>query len=178
MVLFTVYPPDDGCTNTRCPHQIPLKKVYRKVAAVFTQGNSVQPAYNTSLYCPKCATSYHANYLVNGGCRTYHPGIPDLIQVGEHQFVEAKPIETWQANMLFGWFSASNASRVFESAMNNGSFEPSVWGMSSTLMTNQVRDAFIILCLLEDAQFRGHLLIVPHTGDQSNRFKAAMEDRN
>lgn len=53
----------------------------------------------------ECATSYHANYLVNGGCRTYHPGIPDLIQVGEHQFVEAKPIETWQANMLFGWYA-------------------------------------------------------------------------
>ena len=43
---------------------------------------------------------------------------------------------------------------------------------------NHVWDAFVILGLLEDAIFRGKLLVVPHTGLQADRFKAAMEERN
>ena len=36
----------------------------------------------------------------------------------------------------------------------------------------------MILGLLEDAIFRGKLLVVPHTGLQADRFKVAMEERN
>ena len=61
--------------------------------------------------------------------------------------------------------------------MDSG-FQPLEWGLSDTLTTNQVWDTFIILGLLEDAQLQAKLLEVPHTGDQANRFKAAMEERN
>lgn len=52
------------------------------------------------------------------------------------------------------------------------------WGLTDTLTTNQVWDAFVILGLLEDAQFQGYLLMVPHGGIQVDQFKRAMEDRN
>jgi len=67
---------------------------------------------------------------------------------------------------------------VFKSTLADGAFHPSDWGLSNTLTTNQVWDTFVILGLLEDAQFRAKYLTVPHTGDQSDRFKAAMEERN
>jgi hypothetical protein len=75
-------------------------------------------------------------------------------------------------------FSASNTSRVYEASMDHGYFQPSEWGLSNRLTTNQVWDAFVILSLLEVGIFRGRLLKVPHTGPQSDRFKAAMEERN
>ena len=37
---------------------------------------------------------------------------------------------------------------------------------------------FIILSLLEDSLSRSKYLKVPHTGAQTNQFKAAMEERN
>ncbi|KAF8161529.1 hypothetical protein B0H34DRAFT_781972 [Crassisporium funariophilum] len=170
LTAVSIYPPDDCCSNVRCLNKTPLKKeLYRKKAVVYTQSAGVQPAWNVSLYCPKCNTSYHNNYAVNGGNRIYQAGVPEFIQVGKHQFVEAKLAYSWRANMLFGWFSASNASRVFKSTMTDGSFQPSDWGLSNTLTTNQVWDAFVILA---------HHLTVLHTGDQSSRFKAAMEERN
>jgi hypothetical protein len=57
-------------------------------------------------------------------------------------------------------------------------FQPYEWGLSNTLTTNHVWDGFVILSLLDDAVFRGHLLVVPHSGAQSDRFKAAMEERS
>ncbi|KJA15025.1 hypothetical protein HYPSUDRAFT_72271 [Hypholoma sublateritium FD-334 SS-4] len=175
----SIYPPSDRCTNINCLHRIPLKKEFRKKVIVYTQGLGVQPAYNISIYCPKCCTSYHHNYSVQNARRTYYPGIPNIIQVGDHQFVETKVIASWQAHMLFGWFSASNASRTFYSMVpDDGYYQPNEWGLSDRLTTLQVWDGFLIFSLLEDAQTQGTLLNVPHSGDQSNRFKEAMEARN
>ncbi|KAF8957605.1 hypothetical protein BDZ97DRAFT_1669810 [Flammula alnicola] len=175
----SIYPPNDCCLNNNCTYRNPLKKEYHKKAVVYTDHLGVQPSWNTSLYCPRCHTSYHKNYSVNNGNRTYYSGVPDLIQVREHQFVETKLVFTWRANMLFGWFSASNTSRVYQASKTDDNyFQPSEWSLSNHLTTNQVWDAFVILGLLEDAIFRGKLLVVPHTGMQSDRFKAAMEERN
>jgi hypothetical protein len=61
---------------------------------------------------------------------------------------------------------------------DNTYFQPYEWGLSNSLTTNHVWDAFVILSLLDDAVSRGHHLVVPHSGTQTNRFKAAMEGRN
>ncbi|KAF8964864.1 hypothetical protein BDZ97DRAFT_2001574 [Flammula alnicola] len=149
ITAVSIYPPNDCCLNSNCTHRIPLKKEYRKQAVIYTDNLGVQPSWNTSLYCPKCHTSYHKNYSVTNGYRTYYAGVPDLIQVGEHQFVETKLVHTWRANMLFGWFSASNTSRVYEASKTDHTyFQPSEWSLSNHLTTNQVWDAFVILGLL------------------------------
>ncbi|KIM37113.1 hypothetical protein M413DRAFT_77411 [Hebeloma cylindrosporum] len=56
LTAVSIYPPDDGCPNLSCDNQIPLKKEYRKKAVVYTRSAGVQPAWNTSLYCP---SKYH-----------------------------------------------------------------------------------------------------------------------
>jgi len=125
---MSIYPPEDCCKNSRCPNRVPLKKTYQKHSVIFTQTNGVQPAWTTSLYCPseschcvlmvvsfaesavyleECLSSYHNNYSVRAGIRTYFPGIPKLIQVGEHQYVETKLAHAWRAHMLFGWYVRS-----------------------------------------------------------------------
>lgn len=54
--------------------------------------------------CLECYTSYHNNYSVCDGQRMYSPGIPELIQIGEHQFVEVAVVKMWRTEMLFGWY--------------------------------------------------------------------------
>jgi hypothetical protein len=76
-------------------------------------------------------------------------------------------------------FSASNASRVYRTTLSNPTYsQPSDWGLSNNLTTNQVWDSFVILSLLEDGVRRGRLLSVSHMGDQADRFKPAMEERS
>jgi hypothetical protein len=59
-----------------------------------------------------CRYSYQNNYSVHRGVRYYYGGIPDYIQVSEHQFVEKKLVGMWVDMMLVGWlvvfFSASD----------------------------------------------------------------------
>jgi len=51
----------------------------------------------------ECETTYHNNYSVKGGERVYYPGVPNFIQVGEHQYVENTLANGWRAKMLLGW---------------------------------------------------------------------------
>ncbi len=121
LAAHTIYPPNYCCINSNCTNRAPLKKHYFKKAVIYTDSSGVQPAWNISLYCTGklifcinvcpailictgCYTSYHHNYLVRDGSRTYYSGIPDVLQVGEHQFVETKLVYTWRSNMLFGWY--------------------------------------------------------------------------
>jgi CxC5 like cysteine cluster associated with KDZ transposases len=50
-----------------------------------------------------CITNYRNNYSVHSGIRTYYGGVPDFVQVGEHQYVEQKLADMWIGAMLLGW---------------------------------------------------------------------------
>ncbi len=52
------------------------------------------------------------------------------------------------------------------------------WQFVSHLSTEQVWDTFVIYSLLDEKQRHREQLKVPHTGQQSERFKQAMEERN
>jgi hypothetical protein len=101
--------------------ELPLKKEQQRRAVIFTVADGACQAWAVHLYCTgkysvsifgllttmsslsECKTNYHNNFSVCGGVRTYYGGIPDAIQVGEHQFVEASLINTWIDLMLTAW---------------------------------------------------------------------------
>ncbi|KIJ92346.1 hypothetical protein K443DRAFT_113758, partial [Laccaria amethystina LaAM-08-1] len=169
LTAVTIYPSSDVCTNMDCPCIVPLKKDMQQQAVVYTHNLGVQPAWYIHIYCPTCKTSYHNNYSV---C----DGIPTYLQVGEHQFVDHKVVKMWRNQMLLGWFSASNAAHLYTITLSEDEYLVSC-GLSDRPTTDHVWDAFVILSLLEDHVSQGTLLTVPHTGNQCDWFKVAMEDR-
>lgn len=83
--------------------------------------------------------------------------------------------------MLISWTSATNGARVYDSCLSqpeNFPDHPDWMDTSFKLRPEHVWDGFIILSLLEDHTARSAILRVPHTGDQRDRFTAAMEERN
>ncbi len=52
------------------------------------------------------------------------------------------------------------------------------WQFGSVIRTEHVWDAFRILSLLEHSLRQGEVLVVPHTGEQKERFDVAMQQRN
>ena len=101
-----IYPEQYCCTNPTCScsaASIPLKKEQQCWAIIFTSSDGAQPAWSIHLYCTgevtvifvacaeelpaECKTNYHHDYSVKDGQCTYYKGVPDLLQVGEHQFV-------------------------------------------------------------------------------------------
>ena len=50
-----------------------------------------------------CSTNYHHNFSVSADFHTYYGGVPDLIQVGEHQFIEKRVVNLFIGMMLIAW---------------------------------------------------------------------------
>lgn len=54
-----------------------------------------------------CKINYHHNFYVEGGQRVYYDTVPEIIQVGEHQFVERRVIDMFITLMLVSWYVCS-----------------------------------------------------------------------
>ncbi|KAG9005693.1 hypothetical protein FRB90_010254 [Tulasnella sp. 427] len=103
----SLYPPDHTCINPACPRLgIRLTSAEARKVVLYTMNGSV-PAYSVHLRCHAsngCRTDYHHNYYVQDGKRRYYGGVPDVIQIGEHHFVQKKVVEMWQGLMLHAWY--------------------------------------------------------------------------
>jgi hypothetical protein len=115
-----------------------------------------------------CNTSYHHNFSVNNGVRTYYTGehaIPAALQVGEHQFIERGVINVFIGLMLISWYvpspllssidlpvitrlSATNGARMYNTCLSKPENQPDGWGFSFELRMEHVSDAFFLLSLL------------------------------
>lgn len=63
-------------------------------------------------------------------------------------------------------------------SLNHGSL-PEEWSLkASALKGDHIYYGFTLLSLLEDYCSRNTVLVVPHTGDQANRFTEAVRERN
>jgi hypothetical protein len=83
-----------------------------------------------------CSTNYHHNFAVSNGFRTYYSGVPDIIQVSEHQFIHKGVLNLFVGMMLLAWqvsnrcrkncilinlarTSATNAARIYNQFLSN-----------------------------------------------------------
>ncbi|KAF7293790.1 hypothetical protein HMN09_01174700 [Mycena chlorophos] len=64
------------------------------------------------------------------------------------------------------------------SGQEDHDFAEGGWQFGCILTPNHIYDAFILLTLLDYHQRRQTNLVVPHTGDQKDRFAVAMQARN
>lgn len=128
-----------------------------------------------------CNINYHYNFSVHQGQRTYYQDVSDILQIGEHQFAEVRLINLWITSMLVAWTSASNCARWYNDALAHtapGVPEYPDWPFKLEVTSDQVYSAFTILSLLEDCNSRKEVLTVPHTGEEKERFRAAVRTRN
>lgn len=102
----TLYPPHHTCTNASCLCSRSgklLKKEEQRQGVLYTLDKGALPICSVHLYCHACNTNYHHDFHVQAGTHTYYDAIPDVIQVGEHQFVECQLIQLWVTSMLVSW---------------------------------------------------------------------------
>ncbi|KAJ7601708.1 hypothetical protein DFH06DRAFT_1276631 [Mycena polygramma] len=178
---LSLYPPSHECQNLHCGRTNPLKKAECRQVVVYTLDKGVRPAWSIHLYCEDCKTNYQHEFSVNQGVRTYYGGIPKYIQVEEHQFVERKLVGMWISLMLLAWVLATNCARSYDMALSENQhqdLQEAGWQFGTRLTTDHVWDAFTILTLLEYHVRKNTCLAVPHTGEQKDRYTAAMCARN
>ena len=190
LVSWTISPLSHYCMNTSCPRfqWMMLKKCEVRKVALFTVGGT-HPVHSLHLKCKhmflhyfkiiyfglilvltptECDINYHHNFRVFNGQHIYYDSLPDIIQVGEHQFIEWKLIDIWISMMLLAWTSATNCARMFNMSIANDDLP--AWQFNLSLTTKHVFDGFTILCLLEDCVSQKRTLVIPHGGAARDRF--------
>ncbi|TEB17856.1 hypothetical protein FA13DRAFT_1649942 [Coprinellus micaceus] len=122
-----------------------------------------------------CQINYHHNFSVYRGERTYYRGVPEVLQVGMHQFAEVRLINSWITLMLVAWVSATNCARFYNTALGIkegvDKIEAANWQFGGKVTSDHVYSGFTILSLLEDCEERGAQLTAPHTGEDKDRFR-------
>ncbi|KAJ7302811.1 hypothetical protein DFH08DRAFT_722654, partial [Mycena albidolilacea] len=83
-----------------------------------------------------------------------YAGIPDAIQVGEHQYIEHGVLSLFIGLMLISWTSATNAACVYDTCLSKPENQPNHedWSPehSFKMHTEHVWDGFLLLSLLKD----------------------------
>ncbi|KAG9310197.1 hypothetical protein JVU11DRAFT_9837 [Chiua virens] len=144
---------------------------------LYTLADGSLPVYLVHLSCEACKINYHHNFKVFKGEHTYYGGIPDIIQISEHQFVECQVIEMWLV-LMDHWTSATACANFYNTSMAKSNKPLPGWAFGFSLSTEHVWSAFLLYCLLEDAMERQEYLVITYSGDQKDRFSELVRARN
>ncbi|KAJ7871333.1 hypothetical protein B0H13DRAFT_2012715 [Mycena leptocephala] len=114
-----LFPPTKTCTTPGCMNTNLLRdKDGLQKVILFTLSDGACATYAGHLHCSHCKTNYYNNYSVCDSVRTYYSGIPNAIQVGEHQYIEREVLSLFIGLMLISWTSATNAARVYDTCLS------------------------------------------------------------
>ncbi|KDQ50129.1 hypothetical protein JAAARDRAFT_590423, partial [Jaapia argillacea MUCL 33604] len=114
-----LYPPTRSCRNPECkiyingvsqPH--PLAKSLWNKAVLYTRDLGPVPVWSHSALCNQCSTRYYPNYTVQKGetC-VYYEGVPSMIQVATHAYIEMTLCKRFETSMVCAWVSTMNNAR-------------------------------------------------------------------
>ena len=116
-----------------------LQKVEQRQAVLYTLDNGILPVWLVHFYYQGLSRyifarttklcsfeiNYHHNFFVQSGIQHYYSGIPDILQVAEHQFVERKLVNLRITLMVVSWTSATNCARFYNVALRGDHRAPS-----------------------------------------------------
>ncbi|KAI0683441.1 hypothetical protein BC835DRAFT_1295834, partial [Cytidiella melzeri] len=137
------------------------------------------PATAVQLHCSYCRTSYHYKYYVSNGRHVFYAGVPAILQVSAHRFVEVRLIDMWINSSLISGMAAGSSAKLYNMTLAEVSRRVAEFpAFSPFLHTNEISDSFVLLCLLQNSQKYSTVLDVPHHGLHEDRFKQAMEECN
>jgi hypothetical protein len=127
-----------------------------------------------------CNTDYHLDFFVKNDTRFYYDGLPDILQVADHQFIEHGLIDMWRTSINVAWVSFANCAAIYLNTHKTTTMDkiPESWKFKGKLDGKNVAHSFILMALLEDHKRRNTTLQVPHSGLQSERYKLAMREKN
>ncbi|KAK6984509.1 hypothetical protein R3P38DRAFT_2575937 [Favolaschia claudopus] len=178
-----IFPPYTHCTETTCRATF-LTDPARVEARLFTLHRGVLPVFSVSTYCRTCLTRYYLNYKIRGASsresvHEFYPGVPEILHIQEHSFVERKLCQFFETQMAVAHTSSENIARIYNSTMAGSSTPvPNLSRLGQELDGPLVLDAFFTHGLLRHHATYHTCLFLPHYGSQRNRLNQALEARN
>ncbi|PPR04238.1 hypothetical protein CVT24_013321 [Panaeolus cyanescens] len=174
-MLRSLWPPVTFCTNTLCTAGDKTLSYYpgsKRKVVLYTLEDGACATYHS------CKTTYHNNYSVKDGIRTYYGGVPDIIEIGKHQFIGKNVANMFMSLMLISWTSATNNAEVYNSTISKPENQPEDWGFTFDLRSEHIWNAIAYLAILEHYENDGRRLEIPHGEEEKDRLSQVICERN
>ncbi|KAF8158569.1 hypothetical protein B0H34DRAFT_656485 [Crassisporium funariophilum] len=190
------------CKNYRTSNSIrTLTNACTYKATLFTLREGTMPIFSTSLYCRGCNQQYHHNYSVHSqtNLQEYYGGIPNVVQVLQHCFVDCALLDFFATSKVFGWLSSMNCARIYNQSIghlhavllnNPQAFPAGLYVRYSDnsgshmqtlpdLQDKDILNGFFLYSLLLDHAELGTVLHLEHNApSHKDRLKPALEEQN
>lgn len=94
----------DHCS--RASKGFKLQRCEARQAILYTIDRGAIPIYSVHLKCDSCRVNYHHDYYIHNNERHYCGGssVPDVLQIGEHQFAETRLLRKWRLSCNQAWY--------------------------------------------------------------------------
>ncbi|KAG1750235.1 hypothetical protein EDB19DRAFT_1937408 [Suillus lakei] len=160
-----LYPPSSYCVEPNCSHHAKGMMLNKRNQLIFTAKRVRLIITTITVY-------------LKGNGHTMYKDQPLNIQVAEHVYMAKEVIELFKTAMDLVWTSATNCAWLYNLCLSHGKQAPASYGVKFEVYIDHVWDGYVISSLLEDCKHRKCSLIIPHTGEQRDRFTTAMIARN
>ncbi|KAF8834057.1 hypothetical protein BDN67DRAFT_915716 [Paxillus ammoniavirescens] len=180
----TLYPPRQTCTTPGCSNTKKLMRATQRQAILYTLDHGPVATYSVDLKCDACNVNFSHCYSIDYTVppseqqQVHYQGIPRVIQIRGHHYVETTVARMWRTQNLVAWTSMSNCARLYNIALSNGASPPEDFPFKFELSGEHVWSAVVQLSLIEDLELRDRPLVVKHAGEQKDHFLPAIQERN
>ncbi|KZV59052.1 hypothetical protein PENSPDRAFT_596144 [Peniophora sp. CONT] len=186
--LHDLYPDQRTCLDPACAVTLsngarqlrPLEKIIPMQCVRFTREFGPVNAVCYSAHCRKCNSRYYPAYYVHesGAVRTHYPGVPRVLHVQKHSFVDTSLCEHFTFEMVCAWVSGGNNAQIYNLEHRFVDPDDPRWHTSPLLTGSLVWNAFFTLALLREADEQGAPLVLPNAEDLDERLNGALRARN
>ncbi|KAF8156137.1 hypothetical protein BJ912DRAFT_1027204 [Pholiota molesta] len=176
-----LYPPVITCINPNCTLGDKILRCTSqsgRQVVLYTFEDGACATYHFKLRCALCKTTYHHNYSVKDKIRTYYGRVPDVIEVGKHQFVCRKVANMFINLMLISWTSAANSAEIYNTCLSKPENQPTDWPFGFELRGEYIWNTISHLAILEYYAEEGRQLNLPHGSIHQDRLSAVIAERN
>ncbi|TFK17030.1 hypothetical protein FA15DRAFT_683625 [Coprinopsis marcescibilis] len=176
-----LYPPVLKCTDPLCSATDKLLRggdKSEKKIVLYTIGDGMCATYHHQLWCLGCRTVYHHNYAVKNGVQTYYGGVPGVIEIGKHHYVEKAEINMFINLMLISWTSACNSAEIYNWSLMDPNNQPEDWGLSFKFRPEHIWHSLIYLSILAWYAAEGNILMVSNDEEQKDQLLDAITEWN
>ncbi|KAI0078139.1 hypothetical protein K474DRAFT_1594658 [Panus rudis PR-1116 ss-1] len=178
----TCHDPECLGVNDAPDERRPLTRLIGTKCVYFTREFGPIPAMSFSAQCRSCYTRYYPTYYIHEGrsTRTYDFGIPPMIHISTHTYIEITLCEQFTASLSFAWVSTTNSAKIYNNQHQAAIARfPAEWCKYSPVLDGpKVLDVFFLLALLREHDEHDTPLVLRNDAPRDVRINIELEKRN